>query len=314
MLNKKKFEYRTTSKSKSFLSKLYDILNNLEYEDIISWNINGTGIIIKNVIRFCEIVLPKFYKHNNYSSFVRQLNLYGFHKSQGILNEGEGFEHDNFCKDITKEEVKKIMIQNKRNRFIEASNNDIKNSESYINEIFSGNNENNILKLIFIQLEENSKNIKELKDEIKIINNQYKVINDNFNLFQQNFNGHSIFIQKIIKKNEENRKNSIKYPKSKNLKELFKNYLYYLKIYSPFVSIEINYSKTLKVDKSENTKKSFINYNNIKDILSNNNDNFENTFEDNYFFIQKQNMGSLELNLNNNNSSYSFLNYNKDIK
>ena len=98
------------------------------------------------------------------------------------------------------------------------------------------------------------------------------------------------------------------------MKELFKNYLYYLKIYSPFVSIEINYSKTLKVDKSENTKKSFINYNNIKDILSNNNDNFENTFEDNYFFIQKQNMGSLELNLNNNNSSYSFLNYNKDIK
>ncbi len=57
----------------NFLLKLYHILENNEFTNIIEWGENGKFFVVKNLNEFTEKVLPKFFKHNNFSSFVRQV-------------------------------------------------------------------------------------------------------------------------------------------------------------------------------------------------------------------------------------------------
>ena len=76
-------KYKKKSEYPNFLLKLYQILENKEYKDIIEWSIDGKYFIVKNLHDFTENILPKYYKHNNYSSFIRQLNMYDFHKRKG---------------------------------------------------------------------------------------------------------------------------------------------------------------------------------------------------------------------------------------
>lgn len=48
---------------------------------MISWTSTADSFNIKNVSRFTEEVLPRYFKHRNFSSFIRQLNMYGFRKA-----------------------------------------------------------------------------------------------------------------------------------------------------------------------------------------------------------------------------------------
>ena len=64
----------------NFLTKTFEIVNDKQHSDIVFWNEEGDGFIVKNSNQFAENVLPQYFKHNNFSSFVRQLNMYDFHK------------------------------------------------------------------------------------------------------------------------------------------------------------------------------------------------------------------------------------------
>lgn len=46
----------------------------------VNWTENQNGFNITNVSGFTQQVLPLYFKHQNFSSFVRQLNMYGFTK------------------------------------------------------------------------------------------------------------------------------------------------------------------------------------------------------------------------------------------
>ena len=55
---------------------------------MIAWGEDGNSFIIKNQSEFTKTMLPYYYKHSNMASFVRQLNMYGFHKVMSVDSGG----------------------------------------------------------------------------------------------------------------------------------------------------------------------------------------------------------------------------------
>jgi heat shock transcription factor len=52
--------------------------------DLIRWSNSGDSFIVLDEDEFAKTLIPELFKHNNYASFVRQLNMYGFHKKVGL--------------------------------------------------------------------------------------------------------------------------------------------------------------------------------------------------------------------------------------
>ncbi|KAJ0228866.1 Heat stress transcription factor A-6a [Hirschfeldia incana] len=63
-----------------FITKAYNIVEDSSTNNIVSWNRDNNSFIVWDPETFALICLPIYFKHNNFSSFVRQLNTYGFKK------------------------------------------------------------------------------------------------------------------------------------------------------------------------------------------------------------------------------------------
>lgn len=89
---------KNTSSPTPFLQKIYEMLENESISHIIAWHSDGTEFIISSINEFSEKVLPTYFAHCNFTSFIRQLNMYDFHKLRSI-NQEHIYTHPLFIKD-----------------------------------------------------------------------------------------------------------------------------------------------------------------------------------------------------------------------
>ena len=314
MLGKKRSSQKK-EKSESFLTKLYDILSDNSYINIIHWDNEGKRIIVCDVINLCNVVLPKFYKHHNYSSFVRQLNMYGFRKSKGIIKEGEAYEHEKFCAKSTNEEINKIVRQSKKMKVLanyikSTQKEDTTNDTDFL----SNGNEDDVLKYLYEKNEENQRNSLALKKEMEDLRKENSLLNQEIDMIKSVLNSHKLLLEKIIKKNNDTQANIKKNTGNiKSLNDLFNKYLYFLRIYSPYVDIENNTFTKQKTEKTEEDNEEIEKVNEInekKDLFDNNITKIESNVDinDNYDELSMHNniFPLPDLNLPNNFSSRSF--------
>ncbi|XP_057978827.1 heat shock factor protein HSF24 [Malania oleifera] len=96
-----------------FLTKTYQLVDDPSTDDVISWSEGGATFVVWKTAEFAKDLLPNYFKHNNFSSFVRQLNTYGFRK---IVADKWEFANENFRRG-----QKELLPEIRRRKTVPAS-------------------------------------------------------------------------------------------------------------------------------------------------------------------------------------------------
>ena len=68
---------------------------------VIGWSRDGKVLLVRDPARFAAEVCPKFFRHKNFNSFTRLLNMYQFHKrphEKELVGNGVAFAHESFMR------------------------------------------------------------------------------------------------------------------------------------------------------------------------------------------------------------------------
>ena len=270
-----------SSHNSKFLIQLYEILEDENNENIIHWGEDGKYFVIENMYDFIEKILPKYYNHNNFASFVRQLNKYNFHKIKTSLNEN-AFQNNQFIKG-KKDLISNILRKKKRKRDLEPGIENITSLVKYkknnylddLNNLGKNyENKNNIsLERHSLSLDEENEN----DNKNKIFNGD----NHNNNFIRYNSNSSFIpFINKqinplILKQNLSNESTENKINKHKKISKKTVNDLLNDIINKSDKISKKQKTLNVKMDSLSSKNKEYIDKNNIilKEIETKNDNN-----------------------------------------
>lgn len=108
----------------AFPLKLHETLSQIEtdgHDDIIGWMPHGRSFKIHKQKEFAEIILPRYFVMTKKSSFLRQLNLYGFNRFSAGPDQGS-YYHEKFlrgmkflCRRMTRQKVNGNRIRSAGN-------------------------------------------------------------------------------------------------------------------------------------------------------------------------------------------------------
>ncbi|CAK9436814.1 uncharacterized protein LODBEIA_P13360 [Lodderomyces beijingensis] len=165
----------------AFVMKIWSMVNDDANSEYIRWNDDGKTFQVFHREDFMKIILPKYFKHNNFASFVRQLNMYGWHKVQDINNgtmnqsfdkngsdEIWQFENPNFVRD--REDLLDKIVRNKST-----------SGQDELLDAPHGNSTSSNMSLILSELETIKMNQYAISEDLR------RVRHDNKMLWQENY-------------------------------------------------------------------------------------------------------------------------------
>ena len=91
-----------TPSQRRFVKTLWDLVSGRPEETLCQWDTCGRRVVFTDPQRFAAQVCPQHFRHSNWSSFSRMLNMYDFRKVSRKPRAAVGgsqvqvFEHDHF--------------------------------------------------------------------------------------------------------------------------------------------------------------------------------------------------------------------------